>query len=60
MLLSIKEFAAIFSVVYVTTSYGIGGTKCIGPSMLPTFREDGDIVLYNCFNLKVLKRNLHC
>lgn len=37
---------------YVIGHYGISGTLCIGPSMLPTFNEKGDIVLYDVYNYK--------
>ena len=41
---------------YVIGHYGISGTLCIGPSMLPTFNEKGDIVLYDVYNYKFGKK----
>ena len=35
------------SLVYVTAEYGVNMTVCVGPSMLPTMRQDGDTV-NNC------------
>lgn len=54
--LFLKEMVTFMSVGYVATTYGVGGTQCVGPSMLPTFREKGDFVLYDSFSYNVLPR----
>ena len=38
---------------YVIGHYGVSGTLCIGPSMLPTFDETGDVVFYDVFHYKM-------
>jgi len=41
---------------YVVGHYGVSGTLCIGPSMLPTFNETGDVVFYDVFHYKISRR----
>ena len=35
----VLKFVGIF---HVGSTYGVGFTKCVGPSMMPTFEEKGD------------------
>ena len=34
------------SIAYVLTEYGINMTTCVGPSMIPTMKPDGDMVAF--------------
>jgi len=52
--LFLQEMLTFMSIGYVATTYGVGGTQCVGPSMLPTFRENGDFVLYDSFSYKIM------
>jgi len=49
----VLKFVGIF---HVASAYGVNFTKCIGPSMEPTFNEAGDYVLIDNFSYRVLKR----
>jgi signal peptidase I len=44
------DFVRFLGVLHVTTNYGINFTLCIGPSMMPTFREEGDVCLIDTFS----------
>ena len=32
------------AIAHVTTEYGVNMTTCVGPSMIPTMKQDGDNV----------------
>ena len=50
------EGIQIFSITYVLTQYGVNWTLCVGPSMLPTLREEGDLVLIDRFSHTILQK----
>ena len=51
--LDVLKFVGLF---HVASTYGVGFTKCVGPSMIPTFEESGDYLLIDNFSYKVLKK----
>ena len=58
--LRIDEFAwevvHVLSIFHVITHYGINGTLCVGPSMMPTLREEGDLVLIDRFSSNLFQK----
>ena len=50
----IKRLAYSLGIVYVVTEYGFEWTVCEGPSMLPTIKQRGEIVLIDRFTPKIL------
>lgn len=42
---AIVDSIAVFVFFHVFAEHVIGGSLCVGPSMLPTLREEGDVVL---------------
>ena len=50
------EVVQVVSILHVVTHYGVNGTLCIGPSMMPTLREDGDLVLIDRFSYALLQK----
>jgi len=49
----VLKFVGLF---HVGSTYGIGFTKCVGPSMMPTFDEKGDYLLIDNFSYRVLSK----
>lgn len=51
--LDVLKFVGIF---HVASYYGVNFTKCIGPSMEPTFNAQGDYVLIDNFSYRVRQK----
>lgn len=52
--LLILDIIRFFGCFHIITKYVCGITLCIGPSMLPTLREKGDLVLIDKWSHKIL------
>ena len=48
----VVEFLIIYSGVYIFTSNVVGFTLCVGPSMLPTIDQNGELAFIDRFNYK--------
>mmetsp|Transcript_5587 Transcript_5587/g.5776 ORF Transcript_5587/g.5776 Transcript_5587/m.5776 type:complete len:165 (+) Transcript_5587:83-577(+) len=44
-------------ILHFGTTYVGNVTLCVGPSMVPTFDEKGDLVVVDCFSQKILHRS---
>ena len=42
---------AFVGIFHVLSNYGVNVTYCIGPSMIPTIHQNGNLVLIDTFNL---------
>lgn len=49
--IDVAKFVAFY---HLAASYIINFTLCIGPSMMPTLNQDGDVVLIDLFSYKLL------
>ena len=47
----VARFVGIF---HVLSNYGVNVTYCIGPSMIPTIHQNGNLVLIDTFNPRLL------
>eukprot|EP01041_Mallomonas_annulata_P000469 gene469-877_t len=50
------NLAKFCSLLHMTTTYVGNVTLCVGPSMIPTFKENGDLVFVDHFSHKILQR----
>ena len=50
--MALAKFGSLF---YVLHEYGIDVTTCIGPSMMPTFNQVGDVVVMERVTPNILK-----
>lgn len=48
--------AKVLGVLHLATTYVGNVTLCIGPSMIPTFKTNGDLVYVDMFSSKILNR----
>ncbi len=53
---AVRDVVFIIGVFHVGTNYGVNLTYCVGPSMLPTIPEKGNMVLIDTFNYRVMKK----
>ena len=53
----VVEFLMIYSGVYVFTSNVVGFTLCVGPSMLPTIDQNGELAFIDRFNYKFARKD---
>ncbi len=49
--MDVAKFMAFY---HLAASYVLNFTLCIGPSMMPTLKQDGDIVLIDLMSYKIL------